>query len=423
MQALESLNDIQVNDFLSGKSPLNLSVRLGDHMMLIQLQLSTLSPSQQNTLKQKVASASALKNAHRNSAKARVDVPPDTAPSSKRMKPNEITHVCPEDLSRQSTSVQSSDNEHTPSPIKSLSNLVSSPEGNLKRNKIYDAALYTPSENFTDPIAAKLTSCLCTRLTSKGLYPNSNCSNNNNCDSTPVSSASVMDQVQKLSSATPREVDQRDWSQVKSVNKSRQLRIETIRKSSRASPVPTTSSSTVNSVQPTLNTSTDNPALAEASRNLTQTLRKLSKRVFTNRINLSEKSSSAQSSSSAGSSASQALSTSDSAGTSSGAVIESMKHHGKGIYSGTFSGMFEMNAFFIDSTLYLINFLGTLSPSLQDKFGRPKRDISTIIHILNDLLSATPQCAKNGAKIIFEPTSGPSTLSSSSSTTSLFKVN
>lgn len=40
MQALESLNDGQVNDFLSGKAPLNLTMRLGDHMMLIQLQLS-----------------------------------------------------------------------------------------------------------------------------------------------------------------------------------------------------------------------------------------------------------------------------------------------------------------------------------------------------------------------------------------------
>ncbi|KAK9500155.1 hypothetical protein O3M35_001469 [Rhynocoris fuscipes] len=48
-----------------------------------------------------------------------------------------------------------------------------------------------------------------------------------------------------------------------------------------------------------------------------------------------------------------------------------MHHHGKGVYSGTFSG--------------------TLNPALQDRFGRPKRDISTIIHILNDLLCATPQ--------------------------------
>ncbi|CAG0898342.1 unnamed protein product, partial [Darwinula stevensoni] len=34
--------------------------------------------------------------------------------------------------------------------------------------------------------------------------------------------------------------------------------------------------------------------------------------------------------------------------------------------------------------------VGTLNPALQDKQGRPRRDISTIIHILNDLLCATP---------------------------------
>ena len=32
-----------------------------------------------------------------------------------------------------------------------------------------------------------------------------------------------------------------------------------------------------------------------------------------------------------------------------------------------------------------------MNPALQDRQGRPKRDISTIIHILNDLLCATPQ--------------------------------
>lgn len=48
-----------------------------------------------------------------------------------------------------------------------------------------------------------------------------------------------------------------------------------------------------------------------------------------------------------------------------------MHHHGRGVYSGTFSG--------------------TLNPALQDRSGRPKRDISTIVHILNDLLGAAPQ--------------------------------
>uniref|UniRef100_A0A034VB20 Midnolin-A n=1 Tax=Bactrocera dorsalis TaxID=27457 RepID=A0A034VB20_BACDO len=70
-----------------------------------------------------------------------------------------------------------------------------------------------------------------------------------------------------------------------------------------------------------------------------------------------------------------------------------MKNHGKGIYSGTFSG--------------------TLNPALQDRYGRPKRDISTVIHILNDLLSATPQYSR-GARISFETPSGSSAASGAS---------
>ncbi|KAF4117929.1 midnolin-like [Onychostoma macrolepis] len=52
-----------------------------------------------------------------------------------------------------------------------------------------------------------------------------------------------------------------------------------------------------------------------------------------------------------------------------GAVIESLVNHAPGVFSGTFSG--------------------TLQPTLQDSSGRPRRDISTILQILNDLLSAT----------------------------------
>ena len=51
---------------------------------------------------------------------------------------------------------------------------------------------------------------------------------------------------------------------------------------------------------------------------------------------------------------------------------------------------------------------GTLNPALQDRFGRPKRDISTIIHILNDLLCATPQYrrhARQGHTITVEASS------------------
>jgi guanyl-specific ribonuclease Sa len=38
-----------VNDFLSGAAPLNLTMRLGDHMMLIQLQLSTVNNQMSNS--------------------------------------------------------------------------------------------------------------------------------------------------------------------------------------------------------------------------------------------------------------------------------------------------------------------------------------------------------------------------------------
>uniref|UniRef100_A0A3Q2X999 Midnolin n=1 Tax=Hippocampus comes TaxID=109280 RepID=A0A3Q2X999_HIPCM len=52
-----------------------------------------------------------------------------------------------------------------------------------------------------------------------------------------------------------------------------------------------------------------------------------------------------------------------------GAIIESFVNHAPGVFSGTFSG--------------------TLHPNCQDSNGRPRRDIGTILQILNDLLSAT----------------------------------
>ncbi|CDQ82038.1 unnamed protein product [Oncorhynchus mykiss] len=52
-----------------------------------------------------------------------------------------------------------------------------------------------------------------------------------------------------------------------------------------------------------------------------------------------------------------------------GAIIESFVNHAPGVFSGTFSG--------------------TLHPNCQDGTGRPRRDIGTILQILNDLLSAT----------------------------------
>ena len=453
MQALESLNDGQVNDFLSGKSPLNLSVRLGDHMMLIQLQLSTLSPTQQNTLKQKVAHVNALKAAAASATRSLINYNnnnnnnninnnnnnniinnnnnsttnnnnldsaqpstssgmkrtidqleiDDTAPEKQRMRtqPNFMQAL----QSQQQKNDNDDNNQHInhQSPIKSLSSLVSGPiktaVQNLHHNKLFNAlynssaaavplptssALPLPATIPTDPISANLTSCLCKRL---------NISCNNKCDHRP--SSTVVDEP--CCSYAPSQRDDVKTTQVPVTNRSlfvsRAVHNALVKPKHRVAKIQTTD---VDDGVDQTALNIDNPALAEASRNLTQTLRKLSKRVFTNKNNVHQEDGSSTSGTSSRTRAAQSSSSSvSSMAGSSGAVIESMKHHGKGIYSGTFSG--------------------TLNPALQDKNGRPKRDISTIIHILNDLLSATPQCAKSGAKIFFEPTtsSGASTLTPS----------
>ncbi|KAL0966437.1 hypothetical protein UPYG_G00295310 [Umbra pygmaea] len=47
MQALESLTESQVSDFLSGRSPLTLALRVGEHMMFVQVQLAPQSTAGQ----------------------------------------------------------------------------------------------------------------------------------------------------------------------------------------------------------------------------------------------------------------------------------------------------------------------------------------------------------------------------------------
>ena len=58
-----SLLNFQVIDFLSGKAPLNLTMRLGDHMMLIQLQLSTVNSSSSRSRAAAAAAAAAAAGA------------------------------------------------------------------------------------------------------------------------------------------------------------------------------------------------------------------------------------------------------------------------------------------------------------------------------------------------------------------------
>uniref|UniRef100_A0A8D8Y9D9 Midnolin-A n=1 Tax=Cacopsylla melanoneura TaxID=428564 RepID=A0A8D8Y9D9_9HEMI len=320
MQALESLNDSQVNDFLSGKAPLNLTMRLGDHMMLIQLQLSTISPSTSRRSATSTASSSSSSSS----------------------------------LSSSSSSSSSSSPKKSPCKVHSSSTV--------------DIPIETAAMATTTSV----------------------------CSSEPPSAAALKSQTSSM-------VDN-----IRSVPSSSSSLTTTSTSTSvpLCKNVPCKCGST-STTKPLL----DTRALAEASRNLTQTLKQLSSEVLTSKSDTKEESSSPSSACSSPSSSvpsspthttsehslsspspststsstschsarestsSSTSSTSSSSSSNSkrrqGAIIESMHHHGKGVYSGTFSG--------------------TLNPALQDKFGRPKRDISTIIHILNDLLCATPQ--------------------------------
>ncbi|XP_054275637.1 midnolin homolog [Macrosteles quadrilineatus] len=265
MQALESLNDSQVNDFLSGKAPLNLTMRLGDHMMLIQLQLSTVTPSSSSS-------------------------------SSKRS----TKHLSSTTTSSPSTS----------DPLASLTSIV---------NKSIEAT--SPKKD--KPTCSKRSSFLALLDSRKP-------------DSEVPSEETVKSET---TSSTPK-VDAESSSSTMEVDNS--VKSDTVTSACKCD----NASQRAGAAKPML----DTKALAEASRNLTQTLKQLSSEVLTTKADSIED---------VGSKRRQ------------GAIIESMHHHGKGVYSGTFSG--------------------TLNPALQDRYGRPKRDISTIIHILNDLLCATPQ--------------------------------
>lgn len=426
MQALESLNDNQVNDFLSGKSPLNLSMRLGDHMMLIQLQLSTLNPASSSSSQNGGSSRSRTKAKTTSpvASTSSASTSPTSTPSTSKTQRNESDLVIKRQNSFELDSNSQSASSSTPespvhsnelnfltkqeienlhnivksltdmqagnivsadeakivelvngsvleqSPIKSLSNLVSSPIKTTPMKNIpiedYQLPSTSSSSSTTDPISAKLTSCLCKRLDA-----NSNC--DVNCQSKQqeelvltagpsiIQESSTKSSLHKTANnpISKHRIKPQNVLLRKAMNSDEIAVPEIVSQTTNEDVVATASTS---SATPTTTTVIDTRALAEASRNLTQTLRKLSKEVFTNKMDVAEDNSRRM---------------------GTGAVIESMKHHGKGIYSGTFSG--------------------TLNPALQDRYGRPKRDISTIIHILNDLLSATPQY-RRGARISFEPT-------------------
>ncbi|XP_023936901.2 midnolin homolog [Bicyclus anynana] len=505
MQALESLNDTQVNDFLSGKSPLNLTMRLGDHMMLIQLQLSTLNTTA-SSIAQHLRNTQA-KNAARNKCESK-DTPspqatPQKAQSDSPVTSNKEKQQSPRVLQQQDIEMiqnalglyqkmteekfteepASSDDkeemdtsnctlldlseaslESEQSPIKSLSNLVSSPinvsEGRettlgtsvkntlidlLSCNKLATLASSTDAVPSTSAMADK--ACATTSHADSSVsddsdnfsdqssflaestideYPMENLFNNavdkglfddqdESMMDREISNLATTSHGSQESSSGPLPSFQSLNEPLKSkrfqymlhktskfkhpigLNKQKTFIQSVVNKQKKKSsnqtetnPQPSTSrtepymtsakkqkreDASVDNSTPSTSKQVsfkapdapkkpqrasptppvDTKALIEASKNLTQKLKKLSKEVLTNKIDLRAAEETAR------------------AKVGPGAVIETMKHHGKGIYSGTFSG--------------------TLNPALQDRFGRPKRDISTIIHILNDLLCAAPPIA------------------------------
>lgn len=54
-------------------------------------------------------------------------------------------------------------------------------------------------------------------------------------------------------------------------------------------------------------------------------------------------------------------------------------------------------------SVYSGTFSGALNPALQDPKGRPRRDVATIVHILNDLLCSVPELRRVSRKSSEEP--------------------
>lgn len=512
MQALESLNDSQVNDFLSGKSPLNLTMRLGDHMMLIQLQLSTLNGSSTGSRSLRTSTPSKTSSVQTKTETRDAPSSQDTPQKSSKTEESagktekdkkqahimakkeleliqnafEIYKSFPDERFDNDVKDDSADTnctlsdlsdtttENDQSPIKSLSNLVSSPIdsaaerekreqqaalvdtvkknliGFIASNKLADIKIPSTSamsekpcpsmssqtpdsslsddsgDNFTDQSSFLAESTideypmenLFNSAVDKGLFEDqedtmmdreisnlATTSHGSQDSNTTLPSfqsineplknkrfqyllhktskfkhpigqnkqkafmQSVVNKHKKRMQNRQENLAQPSTSRTEPyITNSRKLILQPSSSQTEDNPTPSTSKQRQAksteapkkparaSPTPTVNTK----ALLEASKNLTQKLKKLSKEVLTNKIDLRAAEESVRSK------------------VGSGAVIESMKHHGKGIYSGTFSG--------------------TLNPALQDRNGRPKRDISTIIHILNDLLCAAPPSIAISAK-------------------------
>uniref|UniRef100_A0A1B0BGT7 Ubiquitin-like domain-containing protein n=1 Tax=Glossina palpalis gambiensis TaxID=67801 RepID=A0A1B0BGT7_9MUSC len=325
LQALVSLSDAQINNFIDGKAPLNLNIHLGGYTMVIQLHMScsvtrvvrrrincgTLRPRSDRR------SAKCLRcvNANGLTANANLSTLSPCVASNAALsaatttRSSSLLHKRPN--KRKCRHYQHHRNRHRYHHHRYERNDTALPREMIDKNstslKGNDAAI---SSKF---IGSRLTSSCGSSLTSA----------NTNCTALLPSS-----DICRISGFLDRE----DSDTIAVINSFDSIK--------------------------------NNPTLAEASWNLTQIVRKLSNEMFTKKTYHPE--------------SEEELSKEET-------VVESMKSQSKCVYSRTFSG--------------------TLYPALQDKYGRPKNGISTIVHILNNLLNGGFQDRRETA-ITFD---GPST--------------
>ena len=130
----------QVVDFLSGKAPLNLTMRLGDHMMLIQLQLSTVNSSSSKRSRGSAAAAAAVA-----AAAAAATTASQTLSASSRSSLSGSSSVATSPTSSSSSSASSS-----PKSSPSSATATSSPP--CYKPKLDTRALAEASKNLTQTL-------------------------------------------------------------------------------------------------------------------------------------------------------------------------------------------------------------------------------------------------------------------------------
>ncbi|KAA0190173.1 hypothetical protein HAZT_HAZT009054 [Hyalella azteca] len=427
MQALESLNDGQVTDFLSGKAPLNLTMRLGDHMMLIQLQLSTVSPVQHHssnrtnphhlTTLRRASSASSFSPTSPTAPWSPVLYsPPAPSPSvhsasyfssntsyrngggssftptpysNQQHQSNNSTselpiRVCPhasvDDLDLSDLGLNASQvGEDLSFNSRRGGGAVTGSVGGRVRGVsavgLDTRALAEASRNLTQTLRQLSSEVLTNKPSTAASSPYVPGQKNN---ATVAGSSSSCDSTEprvNIGPAIPSDVC---------------VAPETVDVNSKSGTCPTPGAGT--------DVSLDSARRAQVAPKSTR-----SRACSSTRSVNSGKCARTQGWSGRPFNAPGVESSAGDGRRGStcpphqpqGAIIESMQHHGKGVFSGTFSG--------------------TLNPALQDRQGRPKRDISTIIHILNDLLCATPHYTSTAAAVAAVAAAAASTTRPSSS--------